>query len=61
MHWILALTLINTGSSTLMGSYESEEACKKAMNTLWSIVDPKKPISVGCMPEDSPILKIFER
>jgi len=58
MHWILALTLINSGASALMGSYDSEEACKKALKTLWA-VEPRQPISMGCVREDSPILKIF--
>ena len=60
MHWLLALTLINTGASALMGSYDSEEACQKALKALWS-TEPKQPISVGCVREDSPVLKIFER
>lgn len=58
MHWILALTLINTGTSALMGSYDSEIGCQKALKALWSI-DPKQPITVGCLREDSPVLKIF--
>lgn len=58
MHWILALTLINSGVSTLMGSYDSEEACNKALKALWA-TEPRQPISMGCLSEDSPVLKIF--
>lgn len=59
MHWILALTLINTGASALMGSYESEEACKDALRALWSI-SPREPINVACVLKDSPMIRIFE-
>lgn len=59
MHWILALTLINTGASALMGSYESAEACQKALKALWS-TDPKQPISIGRVHEDSPVPRIYE-
>ena len=58
MHWILALTLINSGASTLMGSYDSEEACKRALKAMWA-TEPRQPITIGCVSEDSPILKIF--
>jgi len=60
MHWILALTLINTGASSVMGSYDSEEACQRALKILWSMADPGTPITVGCLRADSPIAKMHE-
>lgn len=59
MHWVLALTLINTSASALVGNYESEEACKNALRALWS-VSPREPISVACVHRDNPMIRIFE-
>lgn len=61
MHWILTVTLMTTGSGRLMGSYDSEEACQKALRTLFEITSVKNPISAGCFREDDRLLKLFER
>lgn len=61
MHWILAVTVMTTGASTLMGSYKSEEECQTALKALFEMRDHKKPLSAGCIREDNKILKIFQR
>ena len=59
MHWILAVTIMTTSHSSLMGSFNSQAECEKAKEAFFAMADPKQLHSASCIREDSPALKLF--
>ncbi|MEE4334200.1 hypothetical protein V2J79_22330 [Pseudomonas alliivorans] len=58
MHWILAVTL--TTGPVLLGKFDDEETCQKALQAFWRAADSTKK-AAACVQENSRILRLFER